>query len=84
MNRKVSFTLVGLQTIVVSNSDPTLTSLAGKVVLETRNTLVLETSQGRKILPKKNAEFEFPGATVGRVHGSAIIGRPEERIAKLV
>ncbi|HEY4674299.1 MAG: ribonuclease P protein subunit [Thaumarchaeota archaeon] len=84
MNRNVSIVLIGLQANVVENSDPTMKSVVGKIVLETRNTLVLETSEGRKILPKKNAELEFSDAKAAKVDGSAIIGRPEERIAKLV
>ena len=84
MNRNLSIALIGLQTTVVASSDPMMKSLAGKVVLETRNTLVLETSHRRKMVAKKNAEFEFSDAKVGRVLGSAIIGRPDERIAKLV
>ena len=84
MSRNFYIAIIGLQATIVENSDPTMKSLKGKVILETRNTLVLETSEGRRVLPKKNAEFEFSAADVARVHGSAIIGRPEERIAKLV
>ena len=84
MNRNFSIAIIGLRATIVENSDPTMKSLAGKVILETRNTLVLETPEGRKVLPKKNADFEFSDASVARVHGSAIIGRPEERIARLV
>jgi RNase P/RNase MRP subunit p29 len=79
MNSNVSITLIGLQANAVGKQ-----SLSGKVILETRNTLVLETSKGRKVLPKKNTEFEFTDTEIGRIHGSAIIGRPEERIEKLV
>jgi len=80
MNNNISIELIGLEASIVGKSQ----SLAGKVILETRNTLVLKTPKGRKVLPKKYTEFEFPDAKICRIHGSTIIGRPEERIEKLV
>lgn len=83
MNRSIT-NFIGLKARVVQSPDPTIRSVSGKVVLETKNTFVFATEKGRKVIPKKDNEFEFSDGKVVRVSGTAIIGRPEERIAKLV
>lgn len=73
--------LIGLSIHVRHATDPTLVGLRGRVVDETRNTLLVETSRGEKRIPKKGAEFAF-GVDGIRVRGDDLLFRPEDRIKK--
>lgn len=54
---------------------------AGKIIDESKSTIVLSTGKGEKKLAKRNHWFEFKvdGARV-RIDGALIEKRPEERI----
>ncbi len=75
--------LIGLQAQVVSDSNPTNISLSGRVVDESRNTLVIEVREKPVRIGKKDAVFRFhlPSGIV-EVEGYAIIGRPQDRIKR--
>lgn len=75
--------LIGLDVDVVDSSDPGLETVSGRVVDETRNTLVVATGEGERTVPKDVAAFRFAldDARV-RVDGGLLVARPEERILK--
>ena len=73
--------LVGLGVKVVESTDPSRTGIAGKIVDETRNTLVVETREGEKCVPKRECCFEFLlGSEKAVVEGKDIEEKPENRI----
>ena len=60
--------------------------ICGKIVDETKNTLVLEDEQGReRKIPKKTCTFEIrlPDGSWFEVAGQAVCYPPEERLKKL-
>ncbi len=75
--------LIGLAVEVVSAKNPSLNGIRGKVVDETKYTLVIETVRGVKRLIKSQVtlKMNMEGKTV-EVEGSALVGRSEERIKK--
>jgi ribonuclease P protein subunit POP4 len=73
--------LIGLSVVVRSATDPSLVGLQGRVVDETRNTLLVETAKGEKRVPKHGAEFVF-GSEGIPVHGDDLLFRPEDRIKR--
>ena len=76
--------LIGLKIKIVEDSDKKLAGLAGKVIDETRNMLVIETASGKEIsVAKETGVFSFRVDSVWvRVDGRIIVGRPEDRIKK--
>lgn len=76
--------LIGLAVRVVGSPDPTQKGISGRVVDETYNTLVIESSGKEKSLVKSDCVFVFMLPTRERVQvdGSVIVGRPEDRIKK--
>ena len=77
--------LIGLEVIVKEHVDPTLRGLSGRVVDETRNTLVIESVDGReRIVSKHGGVFVFElGAREGvELAGTSIEGRPEDRLKR--
>ena len=78
--------LIGLNVRVARSSDPTVQSVRGKVVDETRNMLAID-QRGRRILvPKNTASFRFglKDGTVVEVEGSRLVARPENRLKSRV
>jgi len=75
--------LIGLSMQIVDAQNKSLVGLAGEIVDETKNTLVIETTHGEKKILKKGARFllHLPTTDV-IVDGNVLLGRPEERIKK--
>lgn len=75
--------LIGLQVRVAKSRDPGREGLEGRVVDETRNTIVVETPKGEKTLPKAECTFAFHyEGKWTRVDGRLLVARPEDRIKK--
>jgi ribonuclease P protein subunit POP4 len=81
---------VGLPVEVAWSSNPDAVGLAGHVVDETRNMLMIKTrgtedsEGGVKALPKKDCHFIFtlPDGEMIRVEGELLVSRPEDRIKR--
>ena len=73
--------LIGLKALVKNSTDESKIGLKGRIVMETRNTISIETNAGEKIIPKAEAilALELPDGTVAEVDGRKIIARPEDR-----
>lgn len=78
--------LIGLKAKVVKSNNPSYVGISGSVVDETRNTLVIKHESRDKIVVKDQAVFRFtlPNSTVIEVEGSAILGRPEDRVKRQI
>ena len=75
---------IGLNAKVVRSSHPDYIGITGRVVDETRNTLVIRHKNKNKIIVKNTAVFHFAlqdGTTI-EIDGNAIVGRPEARLKK--
>jgi ribonuclease P protein subunit POP4 len=74
--------LIGLPVEVVQAANPAQQGIAGRIVDETRNMVVIETPRGTKKIGKAHATFRFtiPDGTVVDVSGSALVSQPEKRI----
>ena len=75
--------LIGLDVQVTKALNPLSKNIQGTVIDETQQTIIIRTKNGDKKLLKRLATFEFDlkKARV-EVQGSALIGRPWERIKK--
>ncbi len=76
--------LIGLDAKVVKSTNPSNIGISGKVIDETRNTLVLRQNEKNKAIIKETAVFQFalPNGTMVEVAGTAISGRPEDRVKR--
>jgi ribonuclease P protein subunit POP4 len=74
--------LIGLQVEVVGSTDPTQLHVAGRVVDETRNLLVVEVAGATKRIPKQGSRFRFNVQGGVEVEGDEIRFRPEDRVKK--
>ena len=77
---------VGLDAEVVKSSNPSQIGISGKIIKETRNTLVIRHNDLEKMVIKDIAVFHLvlPDGTVVEIDGKAIVGRPENRLKKRV
>lgn len=78
--------LIGLRVRVAESRNPKNKGLAGLVVDETRNMLILEIRGKEKQLAKSEHTFIFtlPSKERVRVEGQVLVARPEDRIKKRV
>ena len=74
--------LIGEKAKVLQSSGKGFQGIQGLVTDETRNTLVLQTSNGRKRVPKSQCVFLFPESGVC-ADGEMLVSRPEDRTKKV-
>ena len=76
--------LIGLFARIVESPDPTLHGISGTIVFETKNMISIRKDsvvrQAAKRVAKKIELQTHSGACF--ISGSALIGRPEDRIAR--
>ena len=77
------YEFIGIKAEVVDSRNKTDIGIKGQIVDETKNTIVIQTKQGKKRLIKKNIIIEviFNKKRI-RIDGKLLAGRPEERIKK--
>ena len=75
--------LIGLRARILWSSDRKQAGAVGKVVDETKNTIVMETIEGKRSFIKRISRFRFytPDGAFD-VEGREIDFRPDERIEK--
>ncbi len=78
-NNFLASEFVGRELEVVSSSCKDLLKASGRIIDETVNTFVIQTSDRKKTIPKKNCLFRIDRYEVA---GDLIVGRPEDRIKK--
>jgi ribonuclease P protein subunit POP4 len=77
--------LIGLRAEVTESSNKFNVGISGKVVDETKNTLVIKTKKGEKKIQKHQAKFMFMlNEKKVVVDGSLLVARPEDRVKKKV
>lgn len=80
--------LIGLKVKVVKSSNPSCIGLSGKIIEETKNTFKIlhNDDDDEKILIKRDCIFHFilPDKTVIEADGKVLIGRPEDRVKKVI
>ncbi len=76
--------LIGLHAKVVRSTNPSNIGITGKVIDESRNTLVIRQNENDKVVVKETAVFHFalPNGNMVEVEGTAILGRPEDRVKR--
>ena len=78
--------LIGLEVEIRESPDTTLIHLIGRIVLETRNMLMIKTNRGFKKIPKnvaKKIKLFLPSGAVCFIRGPCLIGRAEDRVLRL-
>lgn len=79
--------LIGLRVEVVEYPDGSVAGLRGRVLDETRKTLLIETDRGRTVrVFKENGTFKFltPSGESVLVRGFEIVGSPEDRLKRVL
>jgi ribonuclease P protein subunit POP4 len=78
--------LIGLSVKVVESTNPSLLEISGRVVDETKNTLLIETRKGERRVPKTYSRFQFalPDGQKVLVSGFILHSQPENRMNKKI
>jgi len=78
---------IGLEAKVIRSTHPGYIGISGKIIDETKKTLIILGKDGEKrIIPKNVAVFHFKlqDGTVVEVNGKVIVGSPEERLKRKI
>jgi RNase P/RNase MRP subunit p29 len=77
--------IVGFEAKILESSDSTLEGIIGTIVFETKNTLLIRKDSLVRQVPKRAAKrLQLQtDSCVCFISGSALIGRPEDRISRL-
>lgn len=81
----LSHEIIGLYATIEGCSNRFLANLSGRIILETKNMIGIETSRGIKKLSKSVAreiKLDLNSGCSCYISGSSLIGRPEDRISK--
>jgi ribonuclease P protein subunit POP4 len=74
---------IGLNAKVAKSSNPDYVDLEGKVIDETRNTIIISNDKEKTIIKDVTVfHFTLPDGTIVEIDGKSIVGRPENRIKK--
>ena len=75
--------LIGLDVLVVRASNPGHVGVSGRIIDETKNTLVILTGRGETRIPKRFSVFRIrlPDGTTVEIDGSSLETQPERRIS---
>jgi len=76
----------GTRAKVAGSTHPRYVGLSGEVVDETRNTFTLM-HEGRKKMVMKDScvfHFSYPDGTIVEIVGKLLVGRPEDRLKKVI
>jgi ribonuclease P protein subunit POP4 len=74
--------MIGMDILVSGASNPSHRGLSGRVIDETRNLLMIETTRGVRRIPKMHSTFQvyLPGSVHVEIDGSVMVLAPERRI----
>ncbi len=77
--------LIGLRAHILESRDPTHVSLCGEIIGESKETILLQHTDGVVRLPKAVCVFEIttPDSSRVSIEGTLLRGRPEERLKKM-
>jgi len=70
-------TVIGRKIKIMKSRNEENIGIQGTILDETRNTLLVETSKGQKIIVKSGNQFKIDDNIID---GNALVGKPEERI----
>ena len=75
--------LIGLDVLVSGAANPLQRGMAGRIIDETRNLLVIETRNGIRRVAKMHSTFRvsLPGRELVEIDGSVLVLAPEKRIS---
>ena len=82
----LSHELIGLHATIEKCSDSCLDNLSGRIMLETRNMISIETIRGIKQISKETAKkirFDLGSGMTCCIAGRSLIGRPQDRLSRV-
>lgn len=78
----LSHEIIGLE-VEILNPYTASKTIHGNIIGETKNTILVRTTKGTKVVPKGNSTIKFKlDSGVCFISSSSLIGRPEDRISR--
>jgi ribonuclease P protein subunit POP4 len=77
------FDLIGQDVIITNSNNKEIVGITGKVIMETKNTITLDTQDGEKNIPKDVCQFSNNEGVIN-TDATKLSKRPYERMEMLV
>lgn len=76
--------LIGLEARVIDSVNSGYIGIKGRIVDETRNTLIISQEGRDKVIVKENTLFHLslPDEVIVEVEGRYLVGRPQDRVKR--
>jgi ribonuclease P protein subunit POP4 len=77
---------IGLKTKVAQSSNPSCEGISGRVLNETQKTFTILHKGKEKVIAKETSVFHFtlPDGSLIEIDGKVLVGRPENRVKKVI
>jgi ribonuclease P protein subunit POP4 len=74
--------LIGLEACIKNSNNKQLIGIGGKIIDETKNTIVILKNGKPKRIPKNiiALEIKLPDGSIVEIDGKALVARPEDRL----
>ncbi len=79
MTNSIHMPILARNISIVNSTDPTLVGINGKILEETRRTIIVQTKNGEKTFAKNVIQFTLDSEKEV-IDGAAVTQRPENRI----
>ena len=76
------FDLIGQNVTITNSKNNEIVGINGKVIMETKNMIILDTKNGKKNIPKNICQLSNNGGLI-RTDASKLSKRPHERLEML-
>ncbi len=81
VNDIIKHELIGLRTKVINSKNKANIGISGKIIDETKNTIIIERKGKKKRLFKNNIIIDVQlNKKIVRINGKLLLGRPKERV----
>ena len=77
------FDLIGQEITIVKSKNAEIIGINGKIIMETKNMIVLDTKNGKKTIPKDICQLSNNDGII-QTDSTKLIKRPYERLEMLV
>jgi ribonuclease P protein subunit POP4 len=80
----ISHEIIGRDIQILDKASEMSKILHGRIIGETKNTILVRTASGTKIIPKENSNIIKFNLDTGVcfINSSSLVGRPEDRISR--
>ena len=84
LSMQSKFDLIGQNVTISESKNKEIVGINGKIIMETKNMIVIDTKNGKRSIPKNICQLSNNGGEVIQTDSTKLNKRPHERLEMLV